>query len=123
MLEIPSFDEENLQESVQKYKQRMKQLQETNDALFRVNRVLVEELQDVHHHFLELSEVSKEVLNRKRTSDRHCKKLEKTVESLQQENEDLQRKIADMEKKHKRAKRKAQSLDGIALLAEAAKEL
>ena len=51
------------------------------------------------------------------------KKLEKTVESLQQENEDLQRKIADMEKKHKRAKRKAQSLDGIALLAEAAKEL
>ena len=44
MLEIPSFDEENLQESVKKYKQRMKQLQETNDTLFRVNRVLVEEL-------------------------------------------------------------------------------
>ena len=63
------------------------------------------------------------MLNRKRTSDRHCKKLEKTVKSLQQENEDLQRKIADMEKKHKRAKIKAQSLDGIALLAEAAKEL
>ena len=123
ILEIPSFDEQNLQESVQKYKQQMKHLQETNDGLFKVNRGLIEELQDVHHHFLELSEVSKEVLNRKRTSDRDCKKLEKTVESLQQENEDLQRKIADMEKKHKREKRKSQSLYGIALLAEAAKEL
>ena len=89
ILEIPSFDEENLQESVKKYKQRMKQLQETNDALFRGNRVLVEELQDVHRHFLELSEVSKEVLNRKRTSDKDRQKLEKTVKSLQQENEDL----------------------------------
>ena len=93
ILEIPSFDEENLQESVQKYKQRMKHLQETNGGLFKVNRGLIEELQDVHHHFLEVSEVSKEVLNKKKTSDRHCKKLEKTVESLQQENEDLQRKI------------------------------
>ena len=52
-----------------------------------------------------------------------AKKLEKTVESLQQENEDLQRKIADMEKKHKREKRKAQSLYGLALLADAVKEL
>ena len=49
--------------------------------------------------------------------------MEKTVESLQQENEDLQKKITDMEKKHKRAKKRYQSLDGIALLVEAAKEL
>ena len=82
ILEIPSFDEENLQESVQKYKQQMKHLQETNDGLFKVNRGLIEELQDVHNHFLELLEVSKEVLKRKKTFDRHCSKLEKTVESL-----------------------------------------
>ena len=37
-------------------------LQETNDCLFKVNKGLIEELQDVHHHFLQLSEVSKEVL-------------------------------------------------------------
>ena len=112
-----------MQERVQKYKQQVKQLQETNDSLFKVNRGLIEELQDVHHHFLELSEVSKEVLKRKKATDRYSTKLEKTVESLQQENEDLQKKIADMEKKHKRAKRRSQKLDGIALLAEAAKEL
>jgi len=123
VLENPSFDDESLQERVQKYKQQVKQLQETNDSLFKVNRGLIEELQDVHHHFLELSEVSKEVLKRKKATDRYSTKLEKTVESLQQENEDLQKKIADMEKKHKRAKRRSQNLDGIALLAEAAKEL
>ena len=123
ILNIPSFDEENLQESIQKYKQHMKHLQETNDGLFKVNRGIIEDLQDVHNHFLELSEVSKEVLKRKRASDRNCLKLEKTVESLQQENEDLQKKIADMEKKHKRAKKRSRSLDGIALLVEVAKEL
>ena len=62
------------------------------------------------------------MLKRKTTTDRYSTKLEKIVESLQQENEYLQRKIADMEKKHKRAKRKSQVLDGIALLAEAAKD-
>ena len=123
MPNIPSFDEENLQESIQKYKQHMKYLQQTNDGLYKVNRGLIEEFQDVHNHFLELSEVSKEVLNRKRASDRHCLKLEKTLENLQQENEDLQKRMAEMEKKHKRARRRTQSLDGIALLVEAAKEL
>ena len=87
--EIPNFDEENVQESIQRYRKHMKHLQETNDGLFKVNKGLVEELQDMHKHFLELSEVSKEVLSRKRVADRYCAKLEKTVDHLQQENEDL----------------------------------
>ena len=44
IFEIPSFDEENMQESVQKYKQHMKHLQESNDGLFKVNKGLIEEL-------------------------------------------------------------------------------
>ena len=55
VLENPSFDDGSLQERVQKYKQQVKQLQETNDCLFKVNKGLIEELQDVHHHFLLLS--------------------------------------------------------------------
>ena len=123
VLENPSFDDESLQERVQKYKQQVKQLQETNDSLFKVNKGLIEELQDAHHHFLQLSEVSKEVLKRKKATDMYSTKLKKTVESLQQENEYLQKKIADMEKKHKRTKRRSQNLDGLDLLAEVAKEL
>ena len=65
---------------------------------------------------MELSEVSKEVLSRKRVADRYCAKLEKTVDHLQQENEDLQKRITDMEKKHKRAKKRSRSLDRISLL-------
>ena len=101
----------------------MKYLQDVNDGLMKVNRGLIGELQDVNNHFQELSEVSKEVLKRKRTSDIHCKKMEKTVQNLQQRNEDLQRKIADMEKKQKITKKKSKMLDGIALLAEAARKL
>ena len=81
--EIPSFDKENLQESIQQYKQQMKYLQDVNDGLMKVNRGLIEELQEVHNHFQELSEVSKEVLRRKRATDMHSTKLEKTVQDLQ----------------------------------------
>ena len=91
--------------------------------MFKVNKGLIEELQDVHHHFLQLSEVSKEVLKRKAATDRYSTKLEKTVESLQQENEDLKKKVADMERKHKREKKRSRNLDGLDLLAEAAKEI
>ena len=49
--------------------------------------------------------------------------MEKTVKDLQQRNEELTKKITDLEQEQKKAKRKAQALDCIALLAEAAKEL
>ena len=121
--EIPDFDEENVQESIQRYRKHMKHLQEMNDGVFKVNKELVEKLQDMHKHFLEPSEVSKEVLSRKRVADRYCEKMEKTVDHLQQEIEDLQKKLADMKKKDKRAKKRARGLDGISLLVEAAKEI
>ena len=89
----------------------------------KVNRGLIEELQDVHNHFQELSEVSKEVLKRKRATDMHSTKLEKTVQDLQQRNKELIKKINDMEQEQNKVKRKDQALDGISLLAEAAKNL
>ena len=101
----------------------MKYLQDVNDGLMKVNRGLIEELQDVHNHFKELLEVSKEVLKRKIITDIHCTELENTVKNLQQENRKLTKRITDLEQKEKKAKKKTQILDGIALLAEAAKEL
>ena len=91
--------------------------------MFKINKGLIEELQDVHHHFLQLSEVSKEVLKRKAATDRYSTELERTVESLQQENESLQKKVAEMERKHKRAKKRSRRLDGIDLLVEAEKKI
>ena len=89
----------------------------------KINRGLIEELQDVNNHFQELTAVSKEVLKRKRTTNMHCTELEETVKSLQQENKKLTKKITNLEQEKKKAKRKTQALDGIALLAEAAKEI
>ena len=67
--------------------------------------------------------MSKEVLKRKRATDRYSTKLEETVQDLQQRNKELMKKINDMEKEQKKAKRKSKELDGIALLAKAAKDL
>ena len=101
----------------------MKYMKDVNDGLMMVNRGLIEELQDVNNHFQELTAVSKEVLKRKITTNMHCTELEKTVKSLQQENKKLTKKITNLEQEKKKAKRKTQALDGIALLAEEAKEL
>ena len=98
-------------------------MKDVNDGLMMVNRGLIEELQDVNDHFQELTAVSKEVLKRKRTTDIHCTQLENTVKNLQQENKNLTKRITNQEQEKKKAKRKTQVLDGIALLAEAAKEL
>ena len=101
----------------------MKYLQDVIDGLMKVNKGLIEELQDVNNHFQELTEVSKEVLKRKRTTDIHCTELENTVKNLQQENKKLTKRITNLEQEKKKAKRKTEVLDGIALLAKAAKEL
>ena len=49
--------------------------------------------------------------------------LKQTIQDLQQQNEELMRKISDMEADQLKARRKAQALEGIALFAEAAKDL
>ena len=98
-------------------------MQETNDGLIIANRRLREDLEEVNDHYQELIAVSKEALNRKRIIDLHCAELKLTVKSLQQQNKELTRRMTDMEAEQQKAKKKAQALDGIALLAEATKDL
>ena len=101
----------------------MDYMQETNDGLILANRRLREDLQEVNDHYQELTTMSKEALKRKRNIDLQCADLKLTVESLQKQNEELTRRLADMEAEQKRARKKAQALDGIALLAEGSKDL
>ena len=49
--------------------------------------------------------------------------LKQTIQELQQQNEELTRNIADMEANQLKAGIKSQALEGIALLAEATKDL
>ena len=49
--------------------------------------------------------------------------LKQTIKDLQQQNEELTRKMAEMEAEQLKARRKAQALEGIALLAKAAKDI
>ena len=112
-----------MQKTIKQYKQQMNYMQEVNDGLMMANRRLREYLQDVNEHFQELIAVSKEALKRKRTTDLHCAELKVTVENLQKKNEQLSRRLVGMEDEKKKAKNKAQVLDGIALLAEVAKDL
>ena len=83
----------------------------------------MKKLQELNDHYQELTAVSKEALKRKRSTDLQCAELKLTIKSLQQQNKELTRRMTVMEAKQQRAKKKAQSLDGIALLAEAAKDL
>ena len=49
--------------------------------------------------------------------------LKQTIKDLQQKNEELTRKMAEMEVEQLNARRKAQALEGVALLAKVAKDL
>ena len=115
-----AFDskKENLQRAIKQYKHQIEYMQETNDGLLTANRRLREDLGEVNDHYQELIAVSKEALKRKRSTDLQCAKLKQTITNLQQQNKELTRRMTDM-----KAKKKAQALDGIALLAEAAKDL
>ena len=87
------------------------------------NKRLKADLEEVNNHYQELIAVSKEALKRKRSTELQFAGLKKTVRNLQQENEELTRRMTVMEIEQQKARRKAQSLEGIALLAEAAKDL
>ena len=101
----------------------MDYMQEVNDGLILANRRLREDLQEVNEHYQELIAVSKEALKRKRTTDLLCADLKLTLESLYKQNEELTRRLEGMEDEQKRAKKNAQALNGITLLAEVAKDL
>ena len=87
------------------------------------NRRLIEDLEEVNNHYQELIAVSREALKRKRNTEGQFTMLKQTIQDLQHHNEELTRRIVDMEADQLKARRKAQALEGIALLAEATKDL
>ena len=117
------LEKENLQITIKQYKHQVKYMQDTNDGLVMANRRLREDLDEVNSHYQELIAVSKEALKRKRNTESQFTMLKQTIKDLQQQNEELTRKMVMMEAKQLKARRKAQALEGIALLAEVAKDL
>ena len=77
----------------------------------------------MNDHYQDLTAVSKEALKRKRSTDLQCVELKLTVKILHQQNKELTRRMTDMEAEQQKARKKAQALDGIALLAEVSKDL
>ena len=98
-------------------------MQETSDGLIIANKRLREDLEEVNNHYQELIAISKEALKRKRSTKLQFAGLKQTIRNLQQQNEELTRRMTEMEAEKLKARRKAQALEGIALLAEAAKDL
>ena len=98
-------------------------MQETNDGLVMENRRLREDMDEVNIHYQELIAVSREALKRKRNTESQFTMLKQTIKYLHQQNEELTRKMAEMEADQLKARRKSQALEGIALLAEVAKDL
>ena len=87
------------------------------------NRILREYLEEVNSHYQELIAVSKEALKRKRQTQILYAELKQTIQDLTQQNQDLSKRVEELEVDHQKARRKTQAFEGIALLAEASKEL
>ena len=116
-------EKENLQRSIKKYKHQIEYMHETNDGLVTTNMRLREDLEEVNSHYQELIAVSREAFKRKRKTKNQFTELKQTIQELQQQNKELTRRVADLETNQLKVRRKAQALEGIALLAEATKDL
>ena len=92
-------------------------------ALQIANKRLREDLEEVNSHYQELIAISKEVVIREIQTENQFTKLRQTIQELTQQNEELTKRVAYLEADHLKARRKAWALEGIALLAEAAKYL
>ena len=116
-------ENENLQRSIKQYKHQIEYLHESNEGLVTANKILREDLEEVNSHYQELISVSKEALKRKRQTESLFTELKQNIQELTQQNDKLKKRVVTFETDHQKARRKAQALEGIALLAEAAKDL
>ena len=87
------------------------------------NKILREDLEEINSHYQELIVVSKEALKRKRQRQSLCVELKQNIQEVTQQNQELSKRVEDIEAEQKRTRKKTQDLEGIALLAEAAKDL
>ena len=116
-------ENENLYRSVKQYKYQIEYLHETNEGLIAANRILREDLEEVNSHYQELIAVSKEALKRKRQTQSLCAELKQIVQDITQQNQELSKRVEDLEADQQKTRKKTQALEGIALLAEATKDL
>ena len=87
------------------------------------NRRLKEDLEDINTHYQELIVVSMEALKRKRQTQDKFEELNQKIQDLTQQNQELSMRVEDLETEQQRTIRKSQALEGIALLAEATKNI
>ena len=87
------------------------------------NRRLREYIEEINSHYQELIVVYKEAEKRKRKTQSLCAELKQTFQEVTQQNQELSKRVEDLEAEQQRTRRKTQALEGISLLAEAAKDL
>ena len=116
-------ENENLQRGIKQYKYQIEYLHETNEGLVTADKRLRDDLEEVNSHYQKLISVSKEAFKRKRQTENLFTELKQTIQELTQQNEKLKKRVKYLEADHQKARRKTQALEGIALLAEAAKDL
>ena len=112
---------ENLRKVLQQHKSQIHFLNESTSRLVTTNKRLREELEDINAHYQELIAMSKEELKRKREIQNQAKDLTRQIQDLNKQNKVLSSKVRILEIQHARDEKKSHALEGIAMLAKAAK--
>ena len=117
------YEVENLKKDLKQHKPQIHFLNESNDRLVTTNKILREDLEDINAHYQELIAVSKEALKRKREIENQVENLTKQIQDLNKKNKVLSSRVKSLETEQARYKKKSRALEGIAMLAEATKQL
>ena len=114
---------ENLKKTLEQHKSQICFLNETNDRLVMTNRILRDDLYDINTHYQEFIAVSKEVLKSKREIQSQAEDVTQKFQNLSEQNAVLLKKVRSLETEQEKSKKQSHALEGIAMLAEAAKNL
>ena len=101
---------------IEQLRRQNEHLNKINDQLVKANTIIKEDLQEVNQNFIELIQVSKEAMKRRRL-------VQEEKDQLMKDKEELIVKIHGMHKDIKRLQAKSCALDGLATLAEAARRI
>ena len=108
---------ENIRKDLQQHKSQIWFLNESNDRLVIIDKILREDLEDINAHYQELIAVSKEALKRKREIQNQSEDLTKRIQNLNKQNKVFSSRVKILETKQARDKKKSHALEGITMLA------
>ena len=113
---MKEFDKDKQNKEIEQFKLQNEHISQINGSLMQVNKMLKHDLQEINKKYLELVQVVEEAVKRRKIAK------EQNIQLIREKKE-IEERLIEVQKEYNMIQNKADALDGIAVLAEAARRL